>query len=243
MSKWEKQGYCSDCGKRKRYVNEKKQVYYCFVCCRGGKLTTGTEPMVGLELDETKGPVESQEVPPSHRPLSDFDRNYYSKRGVSPRLIQLLGDGLHSTDTGLLFMFPTEDYWQERRWGAFRPPPWKFPKNAKRITKDGVGFHIKINSDSKRVTVVEGIFDALRVSSLGYNSFAILSKKVHEAQAMELARGYDSCSLLLDSDVSLRDFNEAISVLAVHMDVEGIILTEGDPAEQTDEDLKELLND
>lgn len=240
MSKWERQGYCPDCGKRKRYVNEKKGVYYCFVCCKGGR-TSGSMDLP--KLVSPKGTGEGMEEPPENRALTDFDRSYFARRNISTSLLRTLKDSIRSTDTGLIFFFPTEDYWQERRWGAFRPPPWRFPKNAKRTTKDGVGFHIKINSDSKRVTVVEGIFDALRVSSLGYNSFAILSKKVHEAQAMELARGYDSCSLLLDSDVSLRDFNEAISVLAVHMDVEGIILTEGDPAEQTDEDLKELLND
>lgn len=239
MSKWEINLTCPKCGKRKRYENKRKGVYYCFVCASGGKLAE--ETMGSQELVSPDIPAEGMEPPPEHRKLTEFDLRYFTKRGISSRLLNLHENSIRSTEQGILFIFPTEDYWQERRWNAFRPPPWRFPRNSPRTTKDGITYHLRIVPSKQNCVVVEGVFDALKCASAGYNAAAVLSKKVHDNQAIELSRYYSSCILILDSDVSLADFNSAVNVLSQHMDVEGIILSEGDPADQSIETLKELI--
>lgn len=234
--------YCPDCGKRKRYENRQKKVYYCFVCGSGGRIRNG-DKVSGSIIDPDKEPRNKiLSIPPERSRLTDFDRRYFKNRGVSDEVINHERERIWSTAHGILFEFPTENYWQERRWSAFRPPAWACPKESPRTSKDGVGYHLRVKEGADSVVVVEGIFDALRVTSvLVCNSFAILSKRVHDLQALELARYYNRCSFILDSDASIRDFNMGVSALAAHIDVDGILLTEGDPAEQTEEALRELL--
>ena len=129
---------CPKCGKAKHcYVNTVKRVYHCFKCGASGR-SSGSITGRDLLLP-AKAVAEGLEEPPEtyhNRTMTRVDEEYVTNRLEAPQEIwEGLLPPIVSTVRGLLFMFPSVPYWQERRWDAFAPPRWVNPKQAPKSKK------------------------------------------------------------------------------------------------------------
>ncbi len=231
---------CLACGHEKMHVNVAKGVYHCKRCGSGGQVQKlGMTPRPGLpafHIDEST----SHTGLPEFGELTEFAQNYLIEgRGVGWWLLAALP--IFSTDRGILFVFSDWDYWQIRQWPNYGDPRWRDPLDAAAHAKDGVTYTLDINS-SGRVVLVEGVGDALKVATAGYNSAALLSSQLHDAQAEALSQTYTRATLMLDADVPVGKFAKALDLAIRHFDeVEMAFMSHGDPGGQSVGALKRLL--
>lgn len=243
---------CPFCGKEKHlYFNAHKQVYHCFRCGSSGHasqlraygIAVENDHDVLLHRDVSYRVAEGLEDPPTYSTLSTSSVGYLTERGVHDSVLRLLRSKIYDTAKGLLFFYPTVDYWQERRWGAFSPPRWVNPSVAPSSPGTGVTYHLRTHFDSDRVVLVEGIMDALRVAPYA-NVAAMLSSKYHESQLLALYdEGYRSVTALPDNDVSVTARLHYLFKLRnwfAYARVWPALTTGDDPGSATDEELKDV---
>ena len=190
---------CPSCGKKKRYNNELKGVFYCFYCGDGGRLEDRAAGHV-LDRFSQPPPRPTEDAPENIQPLSKFSVDYLIEtRGIAAHLLARIP--AYTVDTGIYFPFPGERYWQVRNWSSNAPPRWRMPAGLDGA-RSGVAYHVPMPGRARTVVLVEGVLDALKVASGGFAAAAMLSKRVHEAQLARLSERYDNAVLMLDADVS-----------------------------------------
>ena len=221
------------------YVNRSKRLYHCFRCGASGRVTAKMKLMdKSLEEICQQDPffglrrAAASELP-AHDFLSDYAYRYLTEeREVGWHVIESMP--IYSTDTGVLFVFP-DGGWQERRWRD--EPRWLFPKGF-----NGRCYVVEPAPDDNGVVFVEGIIDALKVATAGYNVAAVLSHSVSGTQAAALSQSYSEAQLMFDADVGTAELIKANGVLNEHFDyVELVPLVEGDPADMTVQQIKDKL--
>lgn len=192
---------CPFCNKKKHlYYNASKEVYLCFRCGATGKKRSLLANTVLPSANSSKKSARrgTGESSPPSRELSPSTKSYLlNQRGLSSQVLKLVP--VLETRSGLLFPFLGEDYWQERKWKP-QKPRWRGPSHAKRTATDGIVYLLESHPESRRVVVVEGILDALAVAEFD-NAAAVLSWRVHPAQASRLAAQFDECLWMPDADV------------------------------------------
>jgi len=233
---------CPYCGReRKLYVNRRRRLYHCFVCQASGRVSE-------LPWVEPYSPGKTPEVvstpPPRCHPLSREAHDYLVERGVNYGYF----DCVSETARGLLFRFPDSTYWQERRWEG--KPRWR-SANGGEGPSTGITFHLSPSyvrpcERAKRVAIVEGIFDALKVvSSADHPAAAVLSNRIHPRQVKFLSSRYKEAIYLPDNDgtVSLKLQAETLCRLSEggFERVHRIVLPYKDPGEAPREELRSAL--
>ena len=197
---------CPFCGKENHlYINHTKKLWHCHRCKESGGpysksdknyksviAHTGTPRTTTPTHTPSKTPLK-----PPHWPLKPFSLDYLTlTRGLNKHTVESLP--IFSTEKGILFDFPQEDYWQERRWKSFSPPRWKNPPGRKapcyRVERHFL----------PTVFLVEGILDAIAVGTY-VPSAAICGSKITEQQAHSLANDYENAIILLDSTPDITD--------------------------------------
>ena len=189
------------------YYNVAKRVFYCFKCAKGGNaamleregmtLKAGPDGLLSLRSDVMNKLGATIQQPPKGIEPEGACLDYLTERGVRGTSLELF----KQTEKGILCLFPDEDYWQERRWSAFAPPRWVNPTEAPREPGDGVTYHLRTHYDSRRIVLVEGIFDAIAVAPYG-NVAAMLSSNYHDNQLRGLYdKGYRNATVMFDRDV------------------------------------------
>jgi hypothetical protein len=232
------------------YYNIEKRVFFCFKCNTGGTkaqlVSGGGSPPneqrarhILLDQNMVKVSRQMQEPPASH-PMTDAETEYLVSRGVRPTQMHLF----QAAAKGIVCMFPDEDYWQMRAWSAFAPPRWVNPTDAPRQPADGLVYHLRPFYDSRRVVLVEGIFDAIPVSKFA-NVAAMLSKNYHEKQLQNLKdHGYSTATLMFDRDVSTDIRITMIGRCASYFSKVAVFdYNEADPGEASPQTLAELLEE
>ena len=177
---------------------------------------------------------------PNHNGLTRYAQNYLIQhRDIGWWLVS--GLPIYSSRGGILFVFPDWDYWQVRQWSA--QPRWVDPTDATAHARDGVTYNLSVNH-SGRVVLVEGIGDALKVATAGYNASALLSSTLHDAQAEALSRTYSRATVMLDADVPVGRVATAMNLASEHFEmVDLAFLTSGDPGNRDVQTLRTLLHD
>ena len=251
MSK-EKRLDCPYCGKEGHlYLNLDKGVFYCFRCGARGRSSALESQGIRVEKQSLNtlyqpGTIshrvsEAMSDPPDYKHLSISCINYLTGRGVHDTILRTLRNKIYETDNGLLFFYPDEDYWQERRWKELGGPRWVNPSQAPRTPATGVVYHVRTHYDEDRIVLVEGIMDALRVAPFG-NAAALLSSNFHERQLFGLSLAYDNADILLDSDVGAGKLLSTLQrAQAIFKSARLLHCTASDPGEMEDEDIIETL--
>jgi hypothetical protein len=196
---------CPNCSPRKTnkcFYNTGKGCWHCFRCNATGRVGRLGEPHT-LGTMPRESPTLS--VPITH-PLSSLGRRYLLDRGIARHLIDNLP--IFSTDTGILFSFPEWGYWQERNWTTSGKPRWMGPSSPR--ASEGVSY--RLAGPTRRLVLVEGVGDALKVASAGFSTAAMLSKRLHPAQAARLADSHEHATLLLDRDVQLSELLGTLNI-------------------------------
>jgi hypothetical protein len=101
------------------------------------------------------------------------------------------------------------------------------------------------------VILVEGVFDAMRLFTLGYNAIAILGTKLSKYNKAILLSKFDKIYVALDNDVSTNKKNagqlaaqKIIESLISHIDCFNIVLPPNkDPDECSEEEFKQCFDD
>ena len=191
-------------------------------------LTPGREPREPKrEPSETEEPVQlvSKEPPQSlelvNKPLTftlqgvDFTHPYLKSRGVDEGTARLFGSGYfggRGTMAGRM-VIPIHDGAGQVVAYAGRSlddsePKYKFPTgfhksvelfNLHRVLGDAAHPHLR------RVVVVEGFFDCVKVVEAGYPCVALMGNSLSETQAALLLKHFTSACILLDGDAAGRD--------------------------------------
>jgi len=245
----EKKLDCPFCAKEGHlYYNVTKGVFYCFKCHAKGHThdlkRAGLNVVSGsrlLEEDVSYRMTEALETPPPFKEITTSSRRYLTGRKIHESVLLQLRNKIYDTDTGILFFFPDQDYWQVRRWTEFVPPRWKNPTVSTNTPATGIVYHLRNHHGSREVVIVEGIGDALRVAPFA-NVAAILSSRFHAAQAIRLTElGYDSARIIFDRDVPVTTRLTSISTAGCFFRYVSAVDCEAkDPGEATDERLKEI---
>lgn len=215
---------CSDTTKH-LYVNQDRNVYYCFKCGEGGTIQVHTEPsleqfdlfvkkdvrsltpgsVVTVKATTDKKLIKS--LPPNTVVDSTTALSYLRSRGITDREINTY-DIRESTDKHGIYkysiIFPITrtikvpgfgalNYFVCRKYDRSEPKyvnaPW-----AKNDT-----MFITENFKGRPTVIVEGIFDALAISRVGFNAIALLGKKA-TAQQLNRLRVLGPYKIYLDRD-------------------------------------------
>ena len=213
---------CPFCGKEKHlYYNPKKRVFICFHCGETGtKRSLSKSATIPIQSNSStiKTSTPSHELrPPSHHSLSPSTRSYLTQqRGIESKVLEVLP--ISETEKGILFEFPSFDYWQERRFKPFHPR-WWFPKDTAESVSRGVVYLADLHPESSRIVVVEGVLDALSIAPFE-NAAAVLSFRVHPNQVDYLSRRFDQALFIPDADVRAKDVLRGRFQLARKMETE-----------------------
>lgn len=222
-------------------INKEKGVYYCFRC--GEKGRTGNPSRQARLYGFEMSPKELEPVPESTLIVPGMRSYEYleKRRGISPDV--LMSVPIRESDKGIVFLFPEEAYWQERRWSEYRPPAWKNASPAPRTTSNGVIYNVRSYPISDRVVVVEGIIDALAVAEFE-NAAAVLTNQVQDMQAQHLAQLYTKAVYMPDGDVPLKKIIKSKTILqeAFNTVVTYVSLPKGeDPASLRKEEMMKIM--
>lgn len=195
---------CPSCGKPKLHINRRKGVWYCF---REG--VGGTMPMVvplgaaspQLRAREQAVPID---LPEPHLSLwasqsltASIYREYLEERGLEDWQIMIHAFTTSDPDYwGRVILRGHNNYWVARKVIGDGPPyinppgpklPWLSNPNI-----------IRCEVESKPTIVVEGVFDALAVSRVGYRCLALLGNEVF-SEAIRVLEEESRVIVLLDS--------------------------------------------
>ena len=231
---------CPACGRDKMHVNTVKGVFHCKRCGESGRVQKlGIMPTPALPLFQVDESI-NHTTRPDHNGLTTYAQNYLiQNRDIGWWLVS--GLPIYSSRGGILFVFPDWDYWQVRQWST--QPRWVDPTDATAHARDGVTYNLSVNH-SGRVVLVEGIGDALKVATAGYNASALLSSTLHDAQAEALSRTYSRATVMLDADVPVGRVARAMSLASEHFEtVDLAFLTNGDPGNRDVQTLRTILHD
>lgn len=212
---------CPHCGRRKLYANRVKRLFICFRCGSQGHVSKLGEQAPGVRLADILHSMLPQisgselQPPPEFDELRPFALEHLQGRGIGRHLIRSLP--IYSTRHGILFVFPDQGYWQERRWGPHTPPRWQGPADPPQRPATGVTYHVGVSRPQDRpVVLVEGVGDALKVATAGWPSAALLGKRLHDAQAAQLSELYEGATVMLDSDSAVIERMGAATVAMEH---------------------------
>ena len=238
---------CPKCGRQgKRYENASKGVYYCFRCGDKGRLAQSQRVLDPEALYPSWNMAgKALSLPPNTVPMSYQAMEYISNRlGVPPEIWEGMTPRIDETEKGLLFTFPGEAYWQERRWEKWAPPRWVNPKEAPTSKKEGLMYYIKPEGSTIAV-VTEGIFDALKVRMArpDVTSACCLGWPPNGAQLWSLSWIHDKIIIIPDEDVDLKSQLSVARELQT-MPVQSLILKiphVQDPASTPLRDLEDWL--
>lgn len=147
---------------------------------------------------------------------------------------------------GTQLVFPVEDPNGGVAFEARRSPfrkRWLYPKGAKK-SETLYGLRHAVRSDTSEVIVVEGVFDALRLWTLGFHAVAILGALVSDRQISLLSQ-FESITWMLDADMAgragtvknwLKTEGSGITQFAVD------VAPRGDPAEiESADEVRKIL--
>ena len=164
---------CPACNKRKLYVSLVKpgNPWICHNAYCPGIDGKGRRSGLGRELPfsisappkEAPKPTKGSD-PPESWPLKtgDFELEYLlQERAIEPWVINAMP--IRRTATGILFLFPECDYWQERRWKPF-PPRWKNMSGEGVGASNGAMYLVRVTHNDT-LFLVEGIIDALSIGA------------------------------------------------------------------------------
>ena len=95
----------------------------------------------------------------------------------------------------------------------------------------------------RRVIVVEGFFDCIKVTGAGFPSVALMGSSLSTAQEEILAKHFDQVYLMLDGDdAGQKATDECLVRLGRRMWVRAVVLTDGkQPDQLSNEELSALL--
>lgn len=215
---------CPECseytGKNHLWVNSSKMVYHCFKCGYQGSLFSVLRgfrikylPKEG-NAGETKGSTK-EVYPKSWVKLCDMGPGivkseivqYMKSRGIPERRCAEMGVGcvLEGRYSGRVTIPMLENgkvvYWVARSVNGAPPKEISPSREFKLSERSHVVYNIDLIRPGSRVFVVEGIFDAERLISLGVRAVSVLGSSPSDVQIGKiLQRRPGSISLFFDGD-------------------------------------------
>jgi DNA primase len=175
---------------------------------------------------------------------------YVSGRGLSPETASRFEIGYHA-GAGIMagrLAIPIHD--EHGRLVAYcgrsvdtEPPRYKFPAGFR---KSAVlfNYHRAAAGDDRRVVVVEGFFDCMRVHQAGFTSVvALMGSALSPQQGEFLAGRFAEIVLMLDGDpAGQAGARDAVARLARRRSVHQVLLAPGrQPDQMSDEEIRQAL--
>ena len=173
------------------------------------------------------------------------DHDQIRKRGITPETAQLFGAGFFTGKGSMTnrYVIPVHNPDGElvAYIGRGDDPKWKIPA--------GLAMHLELFNIHRvkgkdTVIVVEGAFDAMKLTQCGYNAVALIGTSVSEEQAALIGMNFDRAILMLDGDSAGREATDKALVKLASRDtwVKAVALPDGlDPDMLPVEQLKSLL--
>lgn len=251
--------HCPVCGsdEKKVYVNPEDGTWFCFAGSHhaGGKVDVGLDDASpGADLlrqlerlvpDEV---IWSETEMPPWEPLSRSAIRYLLNRMIGPEDARCLGL-VEWTDQGRILVpyFSGGEliFWTGRRYSkAYGEGPKYMSQPGKKPLYFPVGAAVESWFDFNSVTLVEGVFDAIRVTQAGCPAVALGGKSLpsyHYKEFLTFAEPYGIINVMLDED-ALGDALKIQDTLSARTDAEvRIIPIEGDPADMPKHEIRRLL--
>lgn len=181
----------------------------------------------------------------------DAAHPYLQSRGVTPDLAQRFGVGCFSGRGSMSgrIIFPIHNEKGELVAYAGRSiddsePRYKFPVGFHK-SRELYNLHRTIEEGNKRrrIVIVEGFFDCLKVSNAGFSCVALMGSSISEAQAQLIIRRFKAAYVLLDGDeAGQQGTGECLMRLGRRMFVYAPVLPEGkQPDMLSTEQIGEML--
>lgn len=173
----------------------------------GRSVSTAIDPVTGKRrtiYDEDDSP------PISFSPTERTTEYLEARLGVD--FIIPNGARIKSTDLGILFLFPKVDYWQERRWIEHRDihAKWKCPDSRVLPTEPYIAIHF---DKGTVLFLVEGIFDALTIYNLGFNSLAYLTHTPRATQLLPHRLKFKTAVQIPDGEVPFSERKKGLEII------------------------------
>lgn len=253
--------HCPVCGSdgKKVYVNPETGEWFCFAGGHhaGGKVDVGLDDaspgadlLRMLEGEGQGAMVWSETDLPPFEPLSRSAARYLAARGLGEWEIKRLGL-VEWTDQGRILIpyFQNGEliFWTSRRYSKVIGEGPKYlsqPGKKPLYVPSGDVRAFRTWAGSPSITLVEGVFDAIRVAQAGCPAVALGGKTLpgyHYKEFLTLARSYGIISIMLDEDA-------LANALTIHDRLSGvtdqkiqIICIEGDPGDMAKHEIRRLL--
>lgn len=224
-------------------INRSNGVYHCFRCGISGKDKNKARSFrILLAKAQIEWPEEYSPIrPDSPRNLGERAAlHYLHERGVTDEQVNLFKIGFCSK--GLyenriivpIFKGVELVYFVARAISKAESRKYLNPS----VPKEGILFKTFIGK-AHRAAVVEGVFDAIAVSTF-LPAIAMLSKNPTEEQIKSICDSAEELVLMLDSDAH-KTALEVGERLSFHVPVRRIRLEQGDPANLNKEKLCEII--
>ena len=203
---------CPFCNNKKWnfQVNISKGLYHCWVCSKGGRVSEirGYLGLIGLRLGENVAVLEKdEEVFLSLEGCVNVIgveevENYFKKRGFTVKDVLdwnvLVKNGSKIVfplyESGRLVVYVEKDVNDDR---------WYYPKG---VSKRELVW-VKFANQGKNIVLVEGLFDAMRVFSVGINVMVMLGKNIFDKDVDYIRNRGLNPILFLDGDVERGIYN------------------------------------
>lgn len=257
---------CTECDDNKYhlYVNRRTGLYHCFKCGYSGKikseltledfdnqvneyskLVNAIGGMASPKILTYSDPIPEKKTLPLHY---NIDRThtqhpayqYLVKRQLTKKQIkrfkisaELCGP-YSNTVIFPVYVYEKLKYFVCRKWDDTEPKyinaPWE---------KDGM---LSITNNTSNIYVItEGIFDALAVDRLGYNTVCLLGKTANELQLQGLATKDYQYIVMLDSDALDYMIHLTLKLQSLNKRAVAGVLIAGDPASNSPDELKRTI--
>lgn len=182
----------------------------------------------------------------------DPSHDYVAGRGIAPATARLFGIGYYS-GRGFLsgrVAIPIHNHAGELIAYAGRsangePPKYKLPP-AFRKSCELFNLHRAVHQPCRRVVIVEGFFDCMKVHQAGFpNVIALMGCSLSTQQADLLTRYFSEAVLLLDGDeagsrASAKIAGRLAGLLKIHW---GHVPVGRQPDQLADDELRRIIND
>jgi len=232
---------CPFCGNMKNnfQVNVDKGVYHCWVCdakgpisklnillprvFRGDNVSTHTfTPQKSLVLKDCVDVIGTE------------GEEYLKNRGFSLEDILCWGIRFSLLNRLVFPWYDDEDrllYYVEK---DIKTGSWNYPEG---VSKKDI-LWVRFRNQSNDILIVEGIFDAMRVYSYGYNVLILLGTNVFDRDVDFIRKKNLNPILFLDSDCKIEVYKRIKKRLG---DFECMKIEEGDPDELSKKEVDELF--
>jgi DNA primase len=246
---------CPYCGKGKRHfcISVEKPVFHCFKCGEKGDWVRVVAELLGVPINEAYGLVHGAldftvSKPVFEKPLEEVKlpadtgwirgaKSYLLARGIDDWMIDryklyftLIPPYSHRIIIPIFYQKKVVSF-QARTILDDAPLRYKNPPGVN--TRDFLYGYDDMDSDSP-VTIVEGPFDRMILSSQGINTVAIFGKELTDSQ-LRMLDGVKDIRIMFDSDATDKAVELYYALDSYFDSILIVPLVEGDPADQKEQ--------